>query len=327
MILILMMIVFLLQTEETLYQYNWICHKCATVNEIYQWQSNLYEEEDEIEVNCCKNKDTLFKYTINFNNKKLLWQNNTDEYKNNAFENSNKMKIIKDCTKLSKYELKYIYDFEIIKVSKYDNDEEIKSVIVVSDELTDDGEYYDITRDEYKMEKFNDCWKNEIESAFNDFSECYSDEYCCCWKLKTLHIDAQKKIMEYAKNGDIIVYPDNTIGVVWRVCSYGIKEIVNVLEEGLHIIPEMITEKIKNPIKFYSKFIDMTNTNDDYIFIHGFVLGTSQTAQIIGKHENDILFGGNLYFNECYDDVYYKPLYLQLYDTTEKHKINIWNYL
>ena len=57
------------------------------------------------------------------------------------------------------------------------------------------------------------------------------------------------------------MYPNNTIGVVCRVSSYGNKEIVNVLEEGLHFIPNMITEKIKNPIKFHSKFIDATNTN------------------------------------------------------------------
>jgi len=117
------------------------------------------------------------------------------------------------------------------------------------------------------------------------------------------------------------------IGVVWRVSSRGNKEIVNVLEEGLHIIPETITEQIKNPIKFYSKFIDATNTRDNYVFIHGLVLGTSQTAEMIGKREDEILFGGNIYLNECYDDVYYKPLYLQLYCTTEKYKINIWNFL
>ena len=71
------MIIFSFSVGEGLYQYNWICHKCANINEVYQWQSSLYEEEDEIEVNCCKTIDTLFKYTINFNNKKLFWRNNT----------------------------------------------------------------------------------------------------------------------------------------------------------------------------------------------------------------------------------------------------------
>jgi hypothetical protein len=53
-----------------------------------------------------------------------------------------------------------------------------------------------------------------------------------------------------------------------------------------------IIENIINHIGFYNKFIDFTNTS-----------------------------------NKCYGNVYYKPLYLQLYDNTEKYKINIWNYL
>jgi len=215
------MIVFLLRTEENLYQYNWICHKCAKINEIYQWNSNLCEEDDEIEVNCCKTKDILFKHTINFDNKKLLWKNNTDKYKNNAFENSNKMKIIKDYAKSSQLEAEYVYDFEILKVSNYDNDEEIMSEIVVSDELTDEHyEYSGIKKDNdniyYNDEEYlkhchwkvNYCLKSKLENDFLNFSAYYGDEYCCCWRLETSNIDAQKQIMEYAKNGDIVVYPD-----------------------------------------------------------------------------------------------------------------------
>lgn len=282
------MLVYLTSTENGLYLYSWICPKCDNIH-VDGWNS-LDESDNEI-IYCCK-----FKYEIDFKNKKLLYESNSNKFKDIPEKIAKFMELVnKHNNNLFTYEK--IYDLPIIRFSK-----EYKNINYI-EEIAED------TNDEV-FEENNGNFLNE----------------CCYWKLNTDDLSTQKKIMKYSKNGDIIRYKDNTLRIVYEPYKNK-KEIINFMEEGLYLVPSRITSNIKNPIEFYHNFTNLNNKDYNYPFIQAIEFDpdthTDIFSKIIGNKDYEILTSGVICFNECYEDFFVKPLYWD----NSIYKVNIMDFL
>jgi hypothetical protein len=206
---------------------------------------------------------------------------------NNAFSNSLIMKLIKNNS--SNYsEIDTVYEFETNK---------IKNCIIGIE---------------------TEC--DEMEEYANS-----NKEVCCCWKLDSWNVSLQKKMIEYCKNGDLIVYKDNSLAVVYKPWR-DYFETVKILEEGINLIPSRITELCKNPIYFYKRFINPTSEDEKNI-IHAIEIEIESHSkifrQIINIDSEQFITSGVIYFNLYTTDIYYKAFY----HNDKEHIINIWNFL
>lgn len=130
-------------------------------------------------------------------------------------------------------------------------------------------------------------------------------------------------------SSDIVLHKDGTLNIVYMLCKT-IKEFTTVFNEGIYIIPLSITELIKNPITFYSKFIDV----DSKPCIHALYLDPDYHKdfydKIDGLKDAKIVTTGIIYFNKCCEDENIKTFYMLPYLDGKKlidekeYKVNMW---